>query len=302
MIIQYTKHSDIDFIKWDDCISKSLNGIIYAYSWYLNIVADEWDALVGDDYSVVFPLVKNRKFGISYIYQPLFAQQLGAFSTGIIDKETIELLIDSIPLKYKYQEISLNLYNRLDSSKFIVHNRVTYQLDLVQPYFNLSSSYNENTRRNVSKAIAMGVYVKKGLVVHEFIEFKKQNLIVSLNGKQLAKLKEIMHQSIEKKIGEVYAAYSEQNELCAAAFFIRSNGKVIYLSAASSNLGKNNRAMFALVDRFINDSSESHLILDFEGSSIENIARFYGGFGAIRCTYQQYRINRLPWFLKPFKP
>lgn len=49
----------------------------------------------------------------------------------------------------------------------------------------------------------------------------------------------------------------------AAAFFIRSNGKVIYLSAASSDLSRTNRAMFALVSRFINDNSEL-VTLDFE--------------------------------------
>ena len=115
------------------------------------------------------------------------------------------------------------------------------------------------------------------------------------------KLREIVHQSINKGVGEVYAAFTDQNELCAAAFFIRSNGKGVYLSAVSSEQGKTNRAMFALVDRFINDYSESFLILDFEGSNFENIARFYAGFGASRCTYQQLKINNLPWFLKPFK-
>ena len=301
MKIQYLKHNQIDFVKWDDCISKSLNGIVYAYSWYLAIVAGEWDAIVGDDYVVVFPLVKKRKFGVSYVYQPLFTQQLGAFSTGKIDKQTLELFIGSIPSKYKYQEINLNTFNRLDSTNLKIYNRVTYQLDLVQTYFVLSSSYNENTRRNISKAIALGVNVNKSSSVEEFIDFQKKNLPVSLPVIEYEKLRQIIQYSLQNKIGEIYASYTAQNVLCAVAFFVKSNGKVIYLSAASSELGKKNRAMFALVDRFIDSNSESFLTLDFEGSNIENIARFYDGFGAKPSIYQRIVINNLPWYLKPFK-
>jgi hypothetical protein len=299
--IQYINHNEINFSKWDECISRSLNGIVYAYSWYLNVVAKEWDALVGEDYDLVFPLIKAKKFGISYIYQPSFTQQLGLFSPSKIDGRILKLFIESIPQRYRYQVISFNTFNCLENNESGIVDRVTYQLDLVQTYFALSSNYNDNTRRNISRAIAMGVDVKKGLPIQEFIDFKKKNILVPLNDNKFDKLRAIMMISFDKRIGEIYAAYSEKKELCAAAFFIRSNGKVIYLSAASNELGKNNRAMFALVDRFINDHSESHLILDFEGSSIDNIARFYAGFGAIRCAFQQLKINNLPWYLKPFK-
>lgn len=301
MKIQYIKHSEIDFMKWDDCINRSLNGIVYAYSWYLDIVADEWDALVVDDYEAVFPLVKGRKYGISYIYQPLFAQQLGAFSPVIINRETLKLFVDSIPPRYRHLEISFNTFNNLEYPSGKIDNRVTYQLDLVQSYFALSSNYNENTRRNISKSIAMGVTVNKKLSIDDFIAFKWDNLVVALNDNHHFRMSRIINHAVEGKMGEIYAAYSEENELCAAAFFIRSNGKVVYLSAVSSELGKKTKAMFALVDRFINDYSESHLILDFEGSNVESIARFYAGFGATRCTYPQLKINNLPWFLKPFK-
>jgi hypothetical protein len=299
--IRYLKHNEIDIAKWDECISHSLNGIVYAYSWYLDIVAGDWDALVGDNYDAVFPLVKGRKFGISYIYQPLFTQQLGVFSSTIIELKTLEMFIESIPKDFQYQEINFNLFNRVIYPKGKISERVTFQLDLVQPYFSLCSNFNENTKRNISRSIALGVNIQRVLSITEFIEFTKRNLLVSLKDSQFKNLEEIIHYALENKVGEIYSAYTKQNELCAVAFFVRSNDKVIYLSAASNELGKGNRAMFTLVDRFINDNSESHLVLDFEGSNFENIARFYAGFGAIPCKYQRLVINNLPWYLKPFK-
>ena len=71
MKITYVKRDDIDTAKWDSCIARSVNGIVYAYSWYLDIVAENWDALIGDDYQAVFPLPHNVKYGISYIYQQI---------------------------------------------------------------------------------------------------------------------------------------------------------------------------------------------------------------------------------------
>jgi hypothetical protein len=79
-MITYLTHKEIDFEKYDRCIDLSLNGIVYAYSWYLDMVTDDWDILVEDDYKSVMPLPKRKKFGIHYIYQPFFVQQLGVFS------------------------------------------------------------------------------------------------------------------------------------------------------------------------------------------------------------------------------
>ena len=301
MKIHYLNHSEIDFNKWDDCISKSLNGIVYAYSWYLNIMASKWDALIADDYRIVFPLTKRKKYGIEYLYQPLFTQQLGIFSPTLINQHTIQEFIESIPPKFKYQEINFNTFNTIDSSLGRTYERVTYRLDLIQPYINLSSHYSENTKRNISRALAFGVNVKNGYSANDFIRFYKANLNVKLKNEDFNNLQKIISIALEKRIGDIYLAYTKDNILCAAAFFIRSNEKVIYLAAVSSEVGKSDRAMFLLIDQFIHINSEAHLTLDFEGSNNEGIARFYASFGADRCIYKQLKRNKLPWFLKALK-
>ena len=58
----FLKHDKIDKVKWDNCISRSVNGHIYARSWYLNIVSPDWDALIEGDYEAVMPLTWKRKF------------------------------------------------------------------------------------------------------------------------------------------------------------------------------------------------------------------------------------------------
>ena len=86
--LYYKQRKEIDEAKWDKCISKASNGLIYAYSYYLDGMADNWDALVLNDYEVVMPLPWRKKFGFYYLYQPAFTAQLGLFGRDI-NKELV---------------------------------------------------------------------------------------------------------------------------------------------------------------------------------------------------------------------
>ncbi len=299
--IKLIKRNEINITKWDSCIAHSVNGMVYAYSWYLDIVSENWCALVGDDYRAVFPLPYNTKYGISYVYQPFFTQQLGLFSIDPISQNLIANFLDAIPDNFKFIAINLNTYIKVNYPQAKLQRRTTHHLDLIEPYPTISSRYSGNTKRNISRAVAFGVSVAQSITANELIKLKKQNNPANLQSKHINTIKQLIAQSIAKGVGEMYGAYNSRNELCAGALFLKSNGKVVYLLASSTEEGKGQRAMFALVDHYISKNSEHNLVLDFEGSNIDSIARFYRGFGATACEYNHITINRLPWFLKIFK-
>lgn len=301
MKIEFVKRDNIDITKWDNCIARSVNGIVYAYSWYLDNVAENWDALIGDDYQAVFPLTYNTKYGIKYIYQPFFTQQLGLFSLGSISHSLVSEFFDAIPQDFRFISLSLNTFIKVDYPTSKVTPKQTYHLDLIEPYSVISNRYSSNTKRNISKAVAYSVSVVKGLSASQLLDLKRGNMPVPLREKHFETLNRLISQSVAHGVGEIYGAYTDKNELCAGVLFLKSNGKAIYLLASSNNEGRDNRAMFALVDHYINANSETHLVLDFEGSNVESVARFYAGFGATPCEYNHVLINRLPWFLKLFK-
>jgi hypothetical protein len=87
-VIQYLTHNQIDKKKWDATIAEC--GNIYAFSWYLDIVHPHWEALVEGDYQVVMPITGGKKFGINYLFQPYFVQQLGVFSKQPLTQEKTE--------------------------------------------------------------------------------------------------------------------------------------------------------------------------------------------------------------------
>ena len=113
-MIQYLTHNQINLNKWDSTIAEC--GNIYAYSWYLDIVHPGWEALVEDDYQSVMPLTGGKKFGVNYLYQPYFVQQLGVFSKSSITPEMTQAFLDAIPSKYRFAEIRLNEGNALNDN------------------------------------------------------------------------------------------------------------------------------------------------------------------------------------------
>lgn len=292
MVINYTERSAINDSLWNKCISESFNGIVYAYTWYLDIVSPNWSALVSDDYSYVFPLPAAKRFNVDMLLQPLFTQQLGLFSVNHITSEILDEFIQQIPQTYKYINIHLNTINKycgaLESTE-----RVTYQLDLIQPYSKIQESYSQNTRRNNLKAIAFGVDVLRIENLNDFIVFYRNNAI-KVKKSKYNQVENLINFLIKNGHGEMIGAFYG-GELCAAVLIAKGNGKLIYLFASSSSLGLEKRAMFAIVDQIIRWNAEKHLVLDFEGSMIPSIARFYAGFGAKPCKYQKIIIDKMPF-------
>ena len=73
------------------------------------------------------------------------------------------------------------------------------------------------------------------------------------------------------------------------------------MTAASNEHGKNLGGMYYLLNHFIEKNAGKNLTLDFEGSMIPGVARFYAGFGATPESYFQLKINRLPLPLRWIK-
>jgi hypothetical protein len=247
------------------------------------------------------PLTLRTKYGTTYLYQPFFTQQLGVFSTFSCNTGIVKLFLDAIPEKIKYADYNFNILNQLNENNFIAIENKTYHLDLIPGKTTIGKTYSENTRRNIKKAENNKVSITKGLQVNELIHFKKITSTVKLPEDAYDNLRQIVSFALMNNNGEIYGAWSENNELCAAAFFVYSHQYAYMLIAASNESGKANSAMFALIDQYIKENSGRPITLDFEGSNIPGIARFYAGFGAVPVTYMKMKMNRLPAIVRWMK-
>lgn len=299
--LRYLKHDEIDSAKWNRCITNAPNSRIYANDWHLDRTAVVWDALIWGDYEYVMPLPFRKKMGIRYVYQPLYCQQLGIFPSPSIEISTqfYKILID----RFRYSDIHLNSLNppiQVEKKlKFL--QRHNYLLALNKDYKTISSGYSKNAKRNLGKANNNNLNLIAGIRLEDYMAFKSENLLAKIRKEELQKLKSIIAFGQYKGFGEIYGVYTSDNELCAAVYFCRWKDRVIYLNAASNSRGKELGGMYFLLDNFIQLNAGKNFNIDFEGSMLPGVARFYSGFGAKPETYFQLKINRLPLLLKWIK-
>lgn len=301
LAIRYLKNAEIDKIRWDQCIKESFNGNIYAWSWYLDIVHKNWEALVEGDYERVFPLTGNNRLGINYLFQPFFAQQLGVFSRSILHQEIVKAFLEAIPAHYKFAEIRLNSHNKAVAGSFEVSNHLNHELDLIHSYERLYANYSTNTRRNLRKANDAGLTLMKSIRPESVVELFRPNrgrTISHWNKREYERLIQLTYALIYRGQALVYGAYTPDNELCGGAIFAKSHGKIVFLFSGANNRGKELQALSFLIDSVIREFAPGHYVFDFEGSDQPGLARYYKGFGSKETNYPGIHINRLPLWLR----
>jgi hypothetical protein len=301
MMIRYLQNSEIDYEKWDECIRLSFNGNVYAWSWFLDIVCDGWEALAMGDYEQVMPLTSGRKYGINYLYQPPFTQQLGVFSgssSGILPAGNF---LESLTDYFRFAEINLNRHNKISNPSFKVQMRKNYELNLITPWEELRKNYAENTTRNIRKAEKQSISIVENAdpaTIIAMFRKEKGKEIKKLGDKQYQMLERLIYRSSYKNMALVAGAYDRNNQLCAGAFFVISHQRIVLLFSANNKTGRQNGAMHLLIDRIIKKYAGQAMILDFEGSEIPGLARFYASFGSSETVYPALVYNRLPGMIR----
>jgi len=286
-LIRYIRNNEIDFEKWDRAIALSCYEAPYGYSWYLNLAAENWDALVEDDYLSVMPLPWKKKYLLTHLYQPWNTQQLGIYSPAPPSYSLTKSFVEKIPKQFLLADISFNESNEQIRGILPVEKRANYELKLEKDYPSLVREYNSNTKRNLAKATKAGLRTCVA-EVKDFLALKAVRYPMPFKQSRYDRLNRLLADLIARHSGVISAAW-EGDTLVAAVFWLFSQTRTIYLLSVSDKAGKEKRTMFLLVDKMIREQANTKRILDFEGSNIISIARFFEGFGAARKEY--FRVS-----------
>ncbi len=285
MFIKYLPRTKLNIEKYNACIDNSINSRIYAYSWYLDIVTDDWDALVLGDYTAVMPLPKRKKHGLNYIYLPSWVQQLGVFSRSDIDENLILSFISKIPKKFVLVDYFFNSLNEFNHKK--LGKRDNFILRLNTNYELLRKNYSKSRKWSINQAKKANLRIEETEDLQNLIHLFKIN-----KGKELRNSKfdfKILDKLIinlrGQKNSKILEIKNEKSNLIGGAVFLYDNNRITYLFSAIDAEGRNKQVMSYLIDHVIKQNSNSNLIFDFEGSMIPEIASFFKSFGAELETY-----------------
>lgn len=302
MQIRYLTQKEIDHAKWDAAVDLAVNGQSYAYSWYLDCVAENWDALVSDDYAYIMPLPWNAKWlGLKQIYQPIFMQQLGIFGKTELNSTIISSFLDAIPSDFKYILTHLNEQNPIENlTEFTINPRRNMLLDLSESHEVLHSNFRKSLRQRIRKGKKELSFEINKTSPEDLVAYYQKHLNhkVGLPDSTYQKVLKLMKTALSLQKGNIYSAHFEDGSFATGIFFAESHNRMVQLFGPSVPAGKKVNAKHFLLDAIIEHFAESGRILDFEGSEIPPIAEFFRGFKPQEVFYHQIIKDEFPFWIK----
>lgn len=298
--ITYLRRSEIDPERWNACIDASANGLVYAYTHYLDHLSPQWDALVLDDYKALMPLPWKRKWGFRYLYQPPFTQQLGIISPEALPSATVQAFLETLQQHFRFAEIFLNYGNRLTSLPS--HNN--FILPLAGSYDELRKRYKNGLPGRMKIVERRGLAYQSVPDAATVVALYRQEYaartphVTAADYDNFLRLCHHFQQAGELVLRGIPGA---PGDWLSAALLLRKKDRLYFLMSVTPAAGRKLFANHLLIDRIIAEFAGSGCTLDFEGSDIPGIAHFYRSFGSINQPYYFYQYNRLPWWCRWMK-
>ncbi len=301
---QYVQREDLDVAQWDNCVSASPAGRIYAQSFYLDNMCPGWSGLVGENYAWVMPVTARRKWGIRYLYQPAFLQQLGAFAGAgvVIPFEAVNSFLQH---KFSFWEVSWNEQTALHlASKNIEKTAANnYVLSLDQPYKIIAEAYHPDLKRNLKHSYRFTLKYQKTN------DFKKcVKLFTLLYAPRLPQVKDrdfehlgLLCTKAESNGMLLCREVIDQEETLATAVLLFDGKRLYNLMNSTTETGRKTKANHYLFNAIIHEFAGQKLLLDFEGSDLPGVKEFYDNFGGVNEPFVRIKYNQLPWPLRLLK-
>lgn len=299
MQLLYLKNHQIDKALWDASLANSTNNLIYAQSNYLQLMCKDWYAIVSPNYEYIMPLPIGKKYGITYIPNVAFVQQLGIYSALPITNEIMNLFQIFLQTKIKLADYNFNYSNTTEAATL----KNNYILNLNTTYENLYSSYKNDVKKDLKNIEKHGLIFIEDYDFVKAIQFFKTEIggrIKQVTEKDYNNFRQLCqyYVSMHKLSCKAVVAH---NEVVATAIFIIDNNRIYNIASSINATGKKVKANHYLYNNLIQAYANTNTILDFEGSDIPGIANYYKQFGATNVPYSNWQYNNLSRFVKWFK-
>lgn len=302
MAFQFLTSFQIDRQKWDNTLSKDPLSPAYAYSWYLDTVADNWGAIISSDYSCIMPFAFRKKFQLKYFYQPFFTRNFGVYGRTERRSEIFSFL-STLSKEYRYWDFCIDTIEIPVIGNASIANRTYQVLDLNKPFEALLQEYTGKLRRSIRDASNEQLDIRSSNDIADFTKKFKQftsNKVKEFSNVDYQRLEKLLD-VCKKNAFTWHLSAKKGNEELASAFFVKTGNRIIYIEGYNSPSGREYQAMHLLFDHFIRENAAQKLVLDFGGSNIPSIAHFFKAFGAVDVNYFNVRMNNLPLFFKHLK-
>ncbi len=300
--------------EWDALITRSPQRQVYALSWYLDIVATTWDAIVAIDaqgkYAVVMPVPWRKKLGMRYVQQPLFCQQLGLYSTAeTIEANIYEQFLAEVRSRFRYVAgYQFNTGNQLPKqagrADVVLSQTFTLYLELKKGYEQLYQGYTRDRKINLKRAQRALLQLQESDDPEPVITFFKAETADRIYGgvaeKAYDTLRLLFAALQERGLVRLFYTVDAEGRKNAGCMFIIWQGRIVYIYNAAAGYGRKLNGRTLLLDFVIREYAGRDFIFDFESPDERepDIVHFYSSFGAEPASMAVLQYNHLPRSIK----
>ncbi len=238
--LRVLKRKEIDEQKWNALIQNSVQSLPYALSYYLDAVAENWEAVVLNDYEAAMPLVWLRKLGLKCLYQPYYCQQLGVFSRQNLSPKAMKEMLAAAQ-GFPYININLNPSVQTIAADFSLKQKKNLLLDLGKDYASIRKNYSENHKRNIAKAEKSKLVFTEALELKPFQKFYLEN--INRTKENFKPQHEKIFKALTKTLttnatAKIFAVDNGEQELVAAVLLVLHQNRLVGIINTSSAEGK----------------------------------------------------------------
>lgn len=276
------KREEIDVEKWNLLVDQTPGSSFFSYSWYLDAVAENWSVLTDEEYSFGIALPFSVRMGVKTLYTPIFIRALEWLGTSI-ESEKVKDVVDSL------------FPNRSFCVKQPVLGSESEHLEYQEVLRDDSWKINSQAKRMLKKA-EKAEFIIQETDTYEFVFQVIQSELIGkhegLDEKSQGRLEQLfVHAKAEGKLRS-YVIEGVGGIVCLV-----DDQKTMYLKGAVYEEGKSNGAMYALLNKAIEQTREEGRYFDFGGSRVPGVKRFNRNLGGTDAFYERYVRDASPiWY------
>lgn len=301
--IRYLKSNEIDVVQWDKKIHKSVNASVFAYSWYLDIVCSNWDALVDESLDTLMPLPYVERGGRRFLIQPPLTYHLGIYSSDILQRKLSDLFVQQAATRFEYAKLVLNKYNDFSPSRNLRKlQHSLFELDLIANYTQLYSHYQ------IIVCLHLNAFHKKynilaGLQPGDMVQFLKTRSQITLGNlgvEAIPLLQKLTAALYRYRMCETIGVFDQHNVLVAFFIAVSSNLKLSLLYFAVEKSHSKQMLFSGVIDYLIQHQCEKNLTLEIDTLANSDLEAVCRGVGASITSRPVLSVNSLPMVYKFF--
>lgn len=312
MEVFISTNKSLNATEWDEFVYQSPQGNIYHLYAYLSHLPGDWQAVIvweSGRIAAAFPFSAKTKWGISYAVQPYFAQYFGilfgsksenVYKNLEFQKKAIQLIHEALPGEIKYFDYNFapefDYELPLQWLGWRQRTLYTYWVDLGKGYESVIQSCASHVRREIKKADQAGLIVQvenNPELVVEILKTAKPEAVRQINDCFFKALCKNARHFYEQGKCCCFIGYDGDVPIAGIIYFFYRE-KMIYYQGSTLPAYKNSGIMSKIIAESIQKFGHQYRYLDFDGSMIEPIERFFRGFGAFPVRYSNFTLNRLP--------